>query len=255
MTANSIARHCRELDRCNQRGGRMLSVADLVEANTMPLSLAAAVTARIAEGASFMVGANPGGAGKTTVMCALLNFIPPDTELLPATPSNLRTATATSSLNRCCWLCHEISDGPYYGYLWGATLRDYCALSAQGHLLATNLHADTLDECAAQVCGVNRVPEAHFRRFAVLLFLRVVGARRTVHQVYVSNTDAPHELAYDAASGFFEPALLATPARRQTCRTFLETFMAQPERTIEAMRRAVVHSGLFPDTNGDEANT
>jgi hypothetical protein len=37
----AIARHCRELDRCNQRGGRMLSVFDLLDAKTLDLDLAA----------------------------------------------------------------------------------------------------------------------------------------------------------------------------------------------------------------------
>ena len=73
---NAITRHCEELDRCNQRGQRMLSIFDLLAAKTLDLDLAAYLMARISLGASFMVGSVPGGAGKTTVMCALLNFIP-----------------------------------------------------------------------------------------------------------------------------------------------------------------------------------
>ena len=52
----------------------MLSVFDLLEAKTIDLDLAAYLMARISKGSSFMVGSVPGGAGKTTVMCALLNF-------------------------------------------------------------------------------------------------------------------------------------------------------------------------------------
>ena len=47
------------------------------EAMEMGYALAA-----IGNGASFMVGANPGGAGKTTVMGALLNLVPDDAELV-----------------------------------------------------------------------------------------------------------------------------------------------------------------------------
>ena len=112
---NIVDRHCRELERCNQRVGRMLSVADLIDADALSLPLAAAVTARIAGGASFMVGANPGGAGKTTVLCALLNFVPPD-----------------------------------------------CALGTCGHIPATNLHADTLEETMYHIV----VP--HRTRIAIL---------------------------------------------------------------------------------------
>jgi hypothetical protein len=54
----------------------MLSIVDLIEAGTMSREVAAYSLAAIGAGASFMVGALPGGAGKTTVMGALLNFVP-----------------------------------------------------------------------------------------------------------------------------------------------------------------------------------
>lgn len=63
-----ILAHCAEIERCNQRGGRMLSIVDLIEAGTMTRELAAYSLAAIGAGASFMVGALPGGAGKTTVI-------------------------------------------------------------------------------------------------------------------------------------------------------------------------------------------
>ena len=34
-----VAHHCLEFNRCNQRGGRMLSVFDLIEAGTLDLDL------------------------------------------------------------------------------------------------------------------------------------------------------------------------------------------------------------------------
>jgi hypothetical protein len=51
---NAIHQHCAELERCNQRGGRMLSVFDLLKAGTLDLDLAAYFLARISRGASFM---------------------------------------------------------------------------------------------------------------------------------------------------------------------------------------------------------
>ena len=72
MTNDEIKKHCAEIDRCNQRGGRMLSIVDLIDAGTVTRDLAAYSLAAISNGASFMVGAMPGGAGKTTVMGALL---------------------------------------------------------------------------------------------------------------------------------------------------------------------------------------
>jgi hypothetical protein len=54
----------------------MLSVVDLLEAGTLSLAQAAWLAARVAEGSSWLVGARPGGAGKTTVMAALLAMVP-----------------------------------------------------------------------------------------------------------------------------------------------------------------------------------
>ena len=234
-----IDRHCRELERCNQRGGRMLSVADLIDAGTLPLSLAAALTARIAGGASFMVGANPGGAGKTTVMCALLNFVPPDCNLLPATPEQLRQATPKP---RRCYICHEIGSGPYYAYLWDKALRQYCALGTHGHLLATNLHADTLDETLDQVCTKNEVPLEQFRHFSLLIYLRVNRPSRVIEQVFVSNNGNAHSLAYDRTAKIFKPERFAPAEQQQHYAQFLKQFLKQPDRTIQAMRQAVVQA-------------
>ena len=64
------------VNRSNQRGGRMLSVIDLLEAGTLDRTKAAWLLARILSGASFLVGARPGGAGKTAVMGALLTMLP-----------------------------------------------------------------------------------------------------------------------------------------------------------------------------------
>ena len=78
----------------------MLSVFDLLDAGTLDLNLAAYLMARISKGASFWVGAVPGGAGKTTVMCALLNFVPVDVSFVAATPQAVYQALKTKSPRR-----------------------------------------------------------------------------------------------------------------------------------------------------------
>ena len=60
----------------------MLSLVDLIKAGTVDLRLAAYLAAAMHSGASLLVGARPGAAGKTTVMCALLNFLPDRTARL-----------------------------------------------------------------------------------------------------------------------------------------------------------------------------
>ena len=241
---NNISTHCRELDRCNQRGGRMMTIFDLLEADSLPLDLAAYLAWRIWNGASFLTGAIPGGAGKTTVMCALLNFVAPTRSLIPATPETIRNADRDDDETRDVYICHEIGMGPYFAYLWGRELRTYCSLSDFGHQLATNLHADDLDDAKAQICGDNHVPERHFNAFNMLIFLRIsgryAGRRHWIEKVYESNGHEPHRLIYTPSAG------LCVPGKPETepWRLFLERELARGLHSIEDVRSAVLRESL-----------
>jgi len=221
----------------------MLSVFDLIESQTIDLELASRLMAGITQGASFMVGARPGGAGKTTVMCALLNLAPPNCRLITATPQAIQAALPATPETAACYICHEIGAGPYFAYLWGAGLRAYCALTDKGHVRATNLHADDLAEARAQVCDENGVPAAHFNAFHYIVFLRVRGgyqaARRWIAKVYESDGLSPHRLVYDVSKGglFGE---FSDPSRAAQCRSFLESAHKSGIRTIEETRAALI---------------
>jgi len=244
-----IREHCTELNRCNQRGGRMLSIFDLLEANTLDIDLAAYLMSRISKGASFMVGALPGGAGKTTVMCALLNLVQPGCRLIAATPDAVRNVHQPPKDNLECAICHEISPGHYFAYLWDDDLRRYYALHDKGYILATNLHADDINEARDQVCRQNRVPEAHFNAFNLLIFLRVEGGffntRRGIDKVYDSKGSASHTLVYDAGEGSKSPKssdyVISDLTWQHNCKTFLSETFDRGVRTIEDTRNAFLN--------------
>ena len=245
---DAIAKHCDELDRCNQRGGRMLSVFDLLAAKTLDLDLAAYLMARISKGSSFMVGSVPGGAGKTTIMCALLNFVPVDVPLIAATPEAVyEAANAKVSPPLACYVCHEIGSGHYFAYLWADALRTYCGLIEHGHLLATNLHADNPEQAREQICTTNNVRSEHFNKFELLIFLRVENgyprANRWIEEVYSGDGSSGHELIFHAnkKKTLDENAkhYLADPQYVAACRDFLVK-IPPDVRTIEDTRRHVV---------------
>jgi hypothetical protein len=237
----SMSRHCAELNRCNQRGGRMLSIFDLLDAGTLDLDLAAYLVGRISRGASFMVGARPGGLGKTTVMCALLNFVPDDVEIVAATSEAVRHAAGDSTLPRSCYVCHEVGSGPYFAYLWDADLRAYCSLARIGHVLATNLHADDMEDAKQQVCVENGVSIADFNAFHLLIFLRMDRglrtARRRIDKVYASDGVSPHTLVFDASK---RTNRLPDDSWVTRCRVFLDETLQTGVRTIEQTRERVV---------------
>ena len=247
MTTGDIRRHCEQIDRCNQRGGRMLSIVDLLEAGTFTTELAAFALAAISGGASFLVGARPGGAGKTTVMGALLNFVPPDVELVTADGA----ATVAAGLGaqgrraRRCYICHEIGDGAYYAYLWGKDLRAYFGLPSAGHMLATNLHADTFEQARHQICETNQVSETALRGVGLMFFLVVRRSgwdvSRHIDTVWASNGVEGHRRVFDSrSSGLHGHTDMVAPARLAWARQTIDELRNDSARTTEQVRSAVV---------------
>jgi hypothetical protein len=193
MNESAIRAHVQAIDDCNQRGGRMLSLIDLIDAGSVDLPLAAYLAAAMHAGASLLVGARPGGAGKTAVMCALLNFLPDRTVIRPVDhPSVLQAAWHDADPGGTCYLAHEIGAGHWYAYVSGSEARAFFRLASQGHIVASNLHADTLDETRDQLCRENRVAQAHLDAVTLKVYLRMVrtkgwSVRRWISHVYESD--------------------------------------------------------------------
>jgi hypothetical protein len=240
-----IARHCAQIDRCNQRGGRMLSIVDLIEAGTISRELAAYALAAIGKGASFMVGALPGGAGKTTVMGALLNFAPADVELIAADGSaTIQHAIRNPTPPRCC-IGHEIGAGAYYAYLWGNDLRAYFDLPLAGHFLATNLHADTYEQAHDQVVHQNAVPEANWRRMHLIFFLSLrrssMQLARRIESAWESDGARSHRpiLGPGTPSQRIDSALVQPPDL-VTAQCIIDELVKRNIRTIHDVRATIL---------------
>ncbi len=240
----SVVDHCRELERCNQRGGRMLSIFDLLRAQSLPLELAAWLMSHISRGSSFLVGASPGGAGKTTVMCALANLVPPGTVLVPATEWVVAELTEQRPNQAVCVICHEIGSGPYFAYLWGEPLRRYCQLSGLGYQLATNLHADDPRQAYQQICVDNGVPEEDWQAFGIHVYLSLTGSlwspRRRVERVFWQR-DGELQCVYDASRS---PQFPLAPLRELSdqehfdrCVEFLRAGLDDGLETVEQTRQ------------------
>ncbi|MGC9469827.1 MAG: hypothetical protein ACP5HS_14625 [Anaerolineae bacterium] len=249
MNESDIVAHIRALRDCNQRGGRMLSLVDLVEAGTADLPLAAYLGAVMRGGGSLLVGARPGGAGKTAVMVALLNFLPDETAIQPIEgPSVLRRALEDTAYGETCYLAHEIGDGFYYAYIWDEEARLFFRLAHQGHIVASNLHADTLSEMQAQLCGQLRVDPAHLAAVTLKVFLRTrrgpdFRMRRWVSHVYESDGETDRLVWSAQRQGVFNreaESRIVTPDAESEVSTLLASLQSQSANTIEEVRRAVV---------------
>ncbi len=245
--SQSVDEHCAEIHRCNQRGGRMLSVVDLLDAGTLTPDLAAYALAAIGGGGGFLVGAKPGGAGKTTVMGALLNFVPADVALRPADGPAAIDSGIRAPEPRTCFICHEIGSGPWYAYLWGADLRAYFRLPDAGHMLATNLHADTYEQAREQICGDNRVPPEHLRRMHMMFFLAVGRGLRTTRRIvtaWESDGREDHRQVYDGGDGVdLSASSLVDADALSAARARIDELAASDARTIEDVRAALTAPG------------
>lgn len=208
------------IERANQRGGRMLSVVDLIERRTLTLAQAAWLVSRVEAGSSWLVGARPGGAGKTAVMAALLGFLPAGERVWLATPEESWQAAASGD----CVVAYEFSPGAYDAYIWGEALRLFAGLGARGCRLVTNLHADTLAEARAQVVRDNGVPAADFARFGMFLPITVErsadGIARRVERLHYRDGNAWREVETTppAAPREREIAEFLAAQLRATCR-------------------------------------
>ena len=172
-----------QIRRTNQRGGRCLSIVDLGDAGTLSAEMAGLCRLFIERGAGFLTGAVPGGAGKTTLMAALLGFLPPGERIVPTEDAHTVQRAAAGDLpTPLCLLAHEIGQGPWYAYIWGKAARSFFSLSDPQTRRVTCLHADTPPQTAAilKECGVE---DGDISRIDLELFIRAYGGMRKKHRV------------------------------------------------------------------------
>jgi hypothetical protein len=221
---------------------RARSLLDLIELKMFDLELAAWCASLVSAGASWITGSGPGGVGKTTTMHSLLSFIPRDRRLARALPSEVAVGAEPH-----CVLCNELSDHRPPTYLWDQDLRDFFALSQQGHQLVSNVHADDLDEVEAKIVTPNSVPTEQFRAINLFIFICLEGGnpegrvrdtttRRLVNRIYYSDGSQPHESVYNPDDGLLTNAP-RNAALEADWRGFLEAALVTEERSIEGLRR------------------
>ena len=125
----------------------------LIERGALDVPTAAFLSLAVESRASLLVVAEPHEAGKTTLLTALLDFLPDDSE-----PIFLRgwyerfSFLETVPPERAYLLCNEIS-AHLPTYLWGQGARRVFDAAAAGYPLATTMHArsaaDALDQLVA----------------------------------------------------------------------------------------------------------
>lgn len=197
-----------------------LSITQILRAGTMPPRVAAILSLAMERGAPMILAAEPPGAGKTTVLTALLAFAPPESSvyftrgwgetfaLPPRAPGDPPTYL----------LVNEISDHlPVYS--WGPYVQREFELAAEGYSLMSTMHSETVDGVIEQLTEECDVPVSSIGHVALIVPM-YVGARggrrvRRVSEVAVleplGGSYDRHSIArWNADSDTYE--VLTTPA-------------------------------------------
>ncbi len=178
-----------EIAGLNQRGGRTLSIVDLIADGTLDVPMAAYLLAAVAGGASMLTAAGPGGTGKSTLLANLLGFLPPGEEIVSISGTDV-ICSGMRAAERACYVAHEIGAGHWYGYIWGAQVPAFFDLAGYGHRIAAAIHADTLQELAGQLYSAPLgVSEHQLAAVGLICFMRMDhtsggSVRRRVTEVH-----------------------------------------------------------------------
>ncbi len=150
-----------------------MSIVEIMQAGTLPPRLAAAFWLGLEHGASFVFAADPPGAGKTTILTALLALAPPDMvayftrgwgETFELPPPSDKHPTYI--------MVNEMSDHlPVYS--WGPYVVRTFELLGEGYSLCTTLHADSIEGVLEQLEEDNGVPREHLARLTFVVPLAI----------------------------------------------------------------------------------
>lgn len=238
-----------QIERLNQRGGRTLSIVDLIQAGTIGMDMAACAMRAMAEGASVLTGARPGGAGKTTLMATMLHFLPPPVAMVTVDrPAVVARGLQTPGERPACYLVHEIGAGHWYGYLWGRDVAGFLALIGGKRRIASCLHADTLAEMRSILCSppLGAEPQA-LGRVGLILFMHagrgVRGVRRRVSTFHEADGRGGHRLLFEWDAGvdsFRRKGDLRDPDALGEYEQFIQRIVTEGDSRAEAVRRKVV---------------
>jgi hypothetical protein len=200
-----------------------LQLTDLVANRTMSAEAAAVLSAAASERRSLLVVAIPRMAGKSTVLEAALEHRPADVPVYRLSEAAGPTLGIPDAGAVPGYLgVSEIAPTPFPDYLWGAPVRRvFSAMEADGHALATALHAEGVAQAIEVVRG-NGVTDAHLALLDLVAYIRVFGhwespQRRVLSELHEvldvtrGRADTRTIERWDEATDRFE--LLALPAR------------------------------------------
>lgn len=242
-------RNLLQIEALNQRGGRTLTIVDLIRAQTLNPLMAAYAMRAIEQGASILTAAKPSGAGKTALLAALLHLLPPGEPIITVDkPEVIADGLRRPPEQPACYLAHEIGPGRWYAYIWGRDVPAFLSLIQGQRRIASCLHADTLEELRAILTG----PPLHATRkqvgrvgLVLFMFAGPIGGkfRHRLSHFYEADGKGGHRLVFRwerESDAFAQVEPLSDPQGLEPYRRFIERLVEEGECEAEIVRQKVL---------------
>jgi hypothetical protein len=154
-----------------------LSILDVVNSGVVDFRLAGLLWFLMEHRASVLVAAGPIFAGKTTVLHALLDFLPPGIQqvYLRGYAEDFKFSNNHKPDNT--YLVSEEISNHSYEYLWGYQVVKAFELLTKGYALGGTIHARNVREVAYVLHGILKVPLPLIARLDVVVTLQVTRGR------------------------------------------------------------------------------
>ena len=135
-----------------------ITILDVVNSGTVDFKLAGLLWLLMEHRASVLVAAGPIFAGKTTILHALLDFLPPGIKQVSLRGYVEDFKFPDSHQPDKTYLVSEEISNHSYEYLWGYQVTKALELLPKGYALGSTIHARNVREVAYVLHGILKVP-------------------------------------------------------------------------------------------------
>jgi len=229
-----------------------LTILDVVNSGTVDFKLAGLLWLVMEHRASALVAAGPIWAGKTTILHALLDFLPPGIKQVSLRGYVEDFKFSNNYKPDNTYLVSEEISNHSYEYLWGYQVVKAFELLPKGYALGSTIHAHNIREVAYVLHGILNIPLPLIAGLGVVVTLQAANGQsyydepvRRVDTVSIINFADEGLVAQTLAERQLTDDEFIYPSEKALYNTLFNKFAIEYENVFsEIARRETFLSGL-----------